>query len=328
MTMDSDPNHDIWIGDVLNAWRELKLTDPLDRAAVAEALGFEASELRQTITIRQGSGDEPPDMVRTDIGGTVSTPAEPAPAPGRVIPVAADTEEAVPTTTTQPIWLTNAPALPAEEAAHQTWRPTRTALFQRQWVRHILSAVAAVPIEEGTIDEPRLIESVSRLRPVDRLPRRKRPTLRRGLHVLLDKGRAMMPFAYDAQEIVTQLRSVVGRDSMAFAAFEETPLSDVVSPRLRRRVPWRPPASGTPILVISDLGLTQRYGDVRGAAESEWLEFAAVCRASGCPITALVPRGEADWPPVLRRAFTILPWDRSTTVSVVLRYLRASGGRV
>ena len=327
MTVDNDPNHDIWIGDVLNAWRELGVTDPLDRAAIAEALGFEASELRRTTAIGPGPDVETADAIGSGTTGPVATPAAPAAMPGRVIPAAVDAEDAVSTTTAQPIWLTNAPALPAEEAAHQSWRPARTALLQRQWVRHILSAVAAVPIEEGTIDEPQLIELVSRLRPVARLPRRKRPTLRRGLHVLLDKGRAMMPFAYDAQEIVVQLRSVVGRDNMAFAAFEETPLSDVLSPRLRRRVPWRPPAPGTPILVISDLGLTRRYGDVRGAEESEWLEFAAACRAAGCAITALVPRGEADWPAALRRAFTILPWDRSTTVSVVLRYLRVSGGR-
>jgi hypothetical protein len=241
-----------------------------------------------------------------------------------VIPSEAD-QDAVQTTAGRPVWLTNAPTLTAEQAAHQTWRPSRAPLLQRHWARHILSAVAAVAIGEGTIDEPRLIEAVSLLRPIDRLPRRKRPTLRRGLQLLVDRGSAMMPFTFDAQEIIAQLRSVVGRDNMTATTFEGTPLSDVVSLRLRRRVPWQPPAPGTPILVITDLGLTQRYGDVRGAAESEWLEFAARCRAAGCAVTALVPRREADWPPALRRAFTILPWDRPTTVAVVLRYLRASG---
>jgi hypothetical protein len=326
MTMDGNPDHDIWIGDVLNAWRELGLTDPLDRAAAAEALGFGAAELRRSAVTAPAVEAKPSSPMGGGTGGPAVEPAAPAAAPGRVIPAIAD-EEAVAATSAQPAWLANAPALAAEQAAHQTWRPPRAPLLQRHWARHILSAVSAVPIGEGTIDEPRLIEAVSRLRPIERLPRRKRPTLRRGLHLLVDRGRAMMPFAYDAQEIVAQLRSVVGRDNLAVAAFEETPLSDVGSARLRRRVPWEPPAPGTPILVITDLGLTQKYGDVRGAAESEWLEFAARCRAAGCAVTVLVPRGEADWPPPLRRAFTILPWDRRTTVSVVLRYLRASGAR-
>jgi hypothetical protein len=325
MTMDSNPDHDIWIGDVLNAWRELELTGPSDRAAAAEALGFDATELRRIAMIGPVPDVEPISPIAGK-GGTIVEPATPAAAPGRLIPAIAD-EEAVATTSAQLTWLTDAPALAPEQPAHQSWRPARPPLLQRHWARHILSAVAAVPIGEGTIDEPRLIERVSRLRPIERLPRRKRPTLRRGLQLLVDRGRAMMPFAYDAHEIVAQLRSVVGRDNFAVLAFEETPLSDVVAPRSRRPAPWTPPARGTPILVITDLGLTQRYADVRGAAETEWLEFASRCRAAGCAVTVLVPRSAADWPTSLRRVFTILPWDRRTTVSVVLRYLRASGAR-
>ena len=43
---------------------------------------------------------------------------------------------------------------------------------------------------EGALDEAWLIDAVSRLRPVPRLPRLRRRTLRRGLQLLLDRGPA------------------------------------------------------------------------------------------------------------------------------------------
>lgn len=319
-------DRDIWLGDVLEAWDALRSTTPEERAAVAETLGFDASALRRraaAIATEPAPGISERAAVVAPPAAVSSTGRATAAAP-RTIPSTieiddAGVDEAVPS------WVAKASPLTGEQPSHATWKPPFVPLLRRQWARHIMSAIAAVPMAEGALDEPRLIAAVSALRPVLQVPRRLRPTLRRGVHVLLDRGAAMLPFARDVQDVVAQLRVTVGRDHVVAAAFEETPLAaDVLWLRQRRRGAWVAPAAGTPILLVTDLGLSQRYGDTRGATVAEWVEFAERCRAAGCGMIALLPRRESSWPPALRKAFTIVPWDERTNVSTVLRHLSGS----
>jgi hypothetical protein len=218
--------------------------------------------------------------------------------------------------------------LDEERMAHVVWRPGYRPLFRPDWTRHILTALSSVPIKEGALDERRLTEDVCLMRPVLELPRRIRPTLRRGLQLLVDGSEAMQPFSRDVEGIVRELRIVVGKDHVLVAVFNLVPSSgSVLWLRSRRRETWRPPARGTSILVLSDLGMSQQYGDVSGASPSEWVEFARSCRAAGCRLVALVPRGAATWSPILRKAITMIPWDERTSVSTVARAARLSHGR-
>ena len=316
-------SRDIWIGDVLAAWRQLGLTSLEDRAAVAEALGFDSAALREAIasaTIGAGSTVSAPAV--TTPAGVAALTAAPLTGPSsRVIPSIVEDEE-VPDEADVPTWIAAAPPLLPEQSAHHSWKPPHAPLLREQWSRHIVAAIAAVPIADGGVDESRLIDDVSRLRPVARLPRRLRRTVRRGVQLLIDRGDAMQPFFTDVQDVIRSLRTVVGRDQLNGASFAYTPeAGDVLWLRSRERAPWSPPGHGTPILVISDLGMAQQYGDVRGGSAGEWLAFARRCRAAGCPVVALVPRDESVWPAPLRSAFTMVPWDQRTNVSTVLRCL-------
>jgi hypothetical protein len=322
-------SRDIWIGDVVAAWRRLGITAAEDRAAVAEALGFDGAALRPAVAA------EP-----MGPGSTVSAPAErmpvndaaaaSAPTAGpvsRIIPSLIEDEE-VPEEADVPAWIADAPPLVAEQTAHHGWKPPHLPLLRDHWARHIVSAIAAIPLADGGIDESRLIDNVSRLRPVWRLPRRVRRTVRRGVQLLIDRGDAMQPFFADVQDVIRSLRTVVGRDQLNGASFEYTPdAGDVLWLRGRARTPWSPPGPGTLILVISDLGMTRSYGDVRSGSRDEWLAFARRCLAADCPVVALVPRDEAAWPAELRGAFTMVPWDQRTNVSTVLRCLGAGTRR-
>ena len=330
--MSDPPIHhgaDIWLGDVLDAWRLLGLVTAQDRAAAAAALGFDASLLIPSADEQRPSGSAPGAAEPSSAGSSAHAVPVRAATPAAVIPSVIEDHDVL-AIEEEPSWLVNAKPLEPEQPGHATWRPPHVPLFRPQWTRHLMSAIAAVPIAEGTLDEPRLIDAVCRLRPVLHVPRRRRPTLRRGLHLLIDRGDAMMPFRRDADDLVRSLRTTVGRDQLTAATFVGTPLAEpgVLLLRTRDRRSWSAPASGTPILLISDLGLSQRFGATRGASPGEWIEFARRCRVAGCgaPV-AVVPRHESTWLPALRRVFTMIPWDQRTSVSTVLRNMHGARPR-
>ncbi|HUR16968.1 MAG TPA: hypothetical protein VMZ33_06760, partial [Candidatus Limnocylindrales bacterium] len=316
---------DIWISDVLEAWRTLQLETPEDRAAAAEALGFDASRFRpSTETPASGAGSN---MGSDDTGvgahGKDSVSAPRAAVAASVIPSSA-VQDQIAGAADEGSWATNAPALLAEQAAHTVFKPAHLPLFRPHWTRHLMSSICAVPIAEGAVDEPRLIDAVTRLRPLVRLPLRPRATLRRGVHVLVDRSESMMPFTRDVDDILRSLRATIGKDQFATAAFVDTPLAgDVLWLRTRIRAPWQAPSAGTRILLISDLGLAQHQGEIRGALPAEWLVFAARCRAAGCHTVAILPRHPDSCPPALRKVFDVVPWDARTNVATVLRSVRA-----
>jgi hypothetical protein len=315
---------DIWMSDVLEAWRDLGLVTCEERAAAAEALGFDATALRRAAEAQTTGVERTSKGKKADAGGEGTAVAPRSTAKTVVIPSVLE-EDAVARVDDEPSWLTEAEPLAEEKPAHATWKPPHVPLFRPQWTRNLTSAMCSLSMEEGPLDEQRLIDAVTRLRPVVHVPRRIRPTLRRGVHVLIDRGEAMMPFSHDVDDIMRSIRTTVGKDQFVAAAFVDTPLAeqDVLWLRRRVRAPWEPPVPGTPILLITDLGLSQRYGETRGATPGEWIAFAQRCRAAGCSAAAVVPRNESAWLPALRRAFTIIPWDQRTNVATVLRNMRA-----
>ena len=324
---DDDRDRDLWLGDLLRVWRDLGLASATERAAAASALGFDASRL----LIDAGATPEP--TPAASAAPTAGGPAHaavptweagtaPRPVPSTLTEDAREAVEAVPG------WLADAAPLAAEQEAHARWRPEHAPLLRPLWTRHIVTAMCSTSVPEGPVDAERLTEQVVRSRPVTSLPRRPRPTVRRGAQVLVERGPAMLPFRRDVQQLLTALRTVVGKDQLVVGPFERHPLDDAITwvPG-GRTTRWDPPTAGTPVLLVGDLGITQTFGHVRGASLAEWLAFARRCRGAGCPAIALVPHDQPFWPPALARTFTMIPWGHRTTVATVRRALLRAGVR-
>jgi hypothetical protein len=85
------------------------------------------------------------------------------------------------------------------------------------------------------------------------------------------------------------------------------------------------------VLVLTDLGIQKPQFGIDWASPAEWSQFARQVRQAQCPLTAFVPYSRTRWPRGLARLFTILTWDRFTTVSVarsaVARVHRRGGRR-
>jgi hypothetical protein len=192
-------------------------------------------------------------------------------------------------------------------------------LFAPASTRNILAATLSIEEENGPIDAARLVDDVASCRTVTRLPREPSPTLRRGAFALIDRGETMEPFYRDVAEVLRSIEQVLGSDRLTRFTFDGTPKE---LSRWADGEPWTfAPPAGTPVVLISDLGLR------RPSAEDEWLDFTRRAREIGCPLTALVPYPPARWPEQLAQRMRAVTWDRTTTVAAAWRAARRMGAR-
>jgi hypothetical protein len=190
-------------------------------------------------------------------------------------------------------------------------------LFLPQWMRGITTAALATSAEDGRPDVERLVEAIARGQSVQRVPRESIATLRRGAEVLCDVSEGMLPFARDQDEMVQHLRSTVGRHRLRVTSFDGPPLIDSTEGE-----PSWTPARGTPVLILSDLGIAAPLLVADRSTPARWLVLARALRRAGCPVVALVPYPPDRWPLTLSRAISIIEWNRRATAAMAQRAVR------
>jgi len=203
-----------------------------------------------------------------------------------------------------------------EEAAGGGLSPGVPPLFPVRASRVIIATAFAVTTEGDELDLDLIIASLARLEPLAELPRRMVRTNRRGVQVLLDLGPAMRPYLADLAALPAQLRRVLG-PRVEVLRFARCPIAGV-GPGLRPWDRYRPPAPGTPVLVVTDFGGGHPWAPPP-APPDEWAAFVAEVRRVGCRPLALVPGARRDADPALTRLMPVLPWDASTTVRDAVR---------
>jgi hypothetical protein len=207
----------------------------------------------------------------------------------------------------QPGWFSSTTPFPVERTRHRTTRLPLDPLLAPRGARNIVAAVAATHVAEGEIDLERIVASVARGEVLRDLHRRVSVTVRNGLQLLVDRGQSMTFFARDASWVEQQIQNVVGADRVQSLRFAELPQRGAG----RSGEEWksyRPPVSGVPVLVLTDLGIG---GSSAALVAVDWVAFAKLVRAAGCPLVALVPYPPERWPEMAARAITIAQWDRS-----------------
>jgi hypothetical protein len=204
-----------------------------------------------------------------------------------------------------PVWF-SAP-LPDDPAPA---RPRLDPLFEPLWSRNLTSAFAATWAPDGDVDVPRVVATLSRGRAVTVLPRLLRLTTRRGVQLLVDRSDAMMPFGDDVDPLIDALRRVVGHENARVVDFEGCPLSD--EDAVGEWATYVPPPAETPVVVLSDLGLSR----VRPGADlpdaDRWRAFFRAVRRAQCPCVMVTPFGPSRWPAWLKRYARVLHWHRTT----------------
>ncbi|MFE0513721.1 hypothetical protein [Streptomyces sp. NPDC058964] len=310
---------DIWIGDVVRA---LDAAQPgADKIAIARLLGFRlipggaaATEPtdRQPLLLADGP-------VEISTAGPVDRHADgPSPERGRppTVPSTVDVPLLRPVGAVHRQRATlSGEGLARVEPAHAQASVPLPPLFAPGSAAAILQGALSRREHVGDIDPAPLIQSLSRGRPVARIPRKPILTLRHGVEVLVDLGPGMLAFRRDQEEVMRRIVEVAGRESVRFRYFATTPALGVGP---EGRWSWRPypgPERGFTVLLLSDLGLGSRPDERRDRPE-DWLALAEqVTRAQG-ELVAFLP-----FPSDRRPAWSastpirILTWDRVTTVA-------------
>ncbi|WP_300452853.1 formylglycine-generating enzyme family protein [Accumulibacter sp.] len=157
-------------------------------------------------------------------------------------------------------------------------------------------------------DLPRLVDRLARGETLRRLPRLRQPGWSPEIAILVDYSRSSRPFHEDFNVLLGALEKRHGRLGLScrILAGEPGGRPQVRRPRDSASEDWPLPPPETPILILSDLGALD------GAPETQrgWQQFGQRLRRAGCPVLALCPLPAARHAGELRRALTIVEWDR------------------
>lgn len=320
---------EIFLGDLIRVIHALHLSE--NKAAILRvgdtlgfAVGYRDPEEPQTTPFprKQSVSEERLPEIPAPTLPLLAEPESPAPpesrserpnkTPAALSPIRQETVNPP-----EPAWLEQETPFPQEEHARLAFAPRLEPLFGALQTRGIVSAALATRMLEGEIDEELLVDKQAMRVPFTALPRRSIASFRRGVQVILDRREAMMPFFPDQNRLAESLLGTVGRDQVAILQFLHHPLS--VLGCSRKLETYRPPAAGTPVLLVSDISIggPPLANDI--VPVSEWLRFADVVKRARCPLVLLVPYPPERWPRTLSRALIIVQWDRRTTAGAVRR---------
>jgi hypothetical protein len=212
------------------------------------------------------------------------------------------------------------PLAAAEVRVRSARLPYRPLFAERRW-RTLARSMLATLIETSKIDLRIVIRHLRTGRPIERLPWLLRPTLRRGVILVLDRSQSMQPFWRDESELIERCRRVVGAPGVR-AYLVETDVWSDAGPRLR----WLQPepeyfAPQTPIVIVSDFELGRELIP-RSALVDPWLPLIERAKSAGAIVLALIPVERALWPAALTEMIpNAVVWDNDTTTYAVRRSL-------
>lgn len=295
--------------DMIEALALLKPRNEDTRRAIAAVLGFDLAD------IDLPEPDEP------DLGPSPKTKPPPDPRPDAT-PVA--TEERKFTLVPQQAHSWSVAAQPsssvgvvplAQGKAEDTLpRPAFEPLLRRAGERAIVSTLLRVRRRTGPPLLADLIEAAARMKQLSNLPASWQATVG-GVDVLLDVGDNMQLFRRDQEWLLSLIRRVVGEGRVTLFSFSGSPARGVMSETDMAFVPYAPPRTGWPVLILTDMGIGARTSGHEVVPLSEWRDFAKRIRTSQCHLIALVPYPRRRWPKVA--GIDIVQWDRSTSVGNV-----------
>jgi hypothetical protein len=315
----------IWIADAVRALEVARTED--ERARVLEMLGLTGGVPRTDPPVTPPacpSVPEPSDEAGAEADADAAR-EKPGAAPDDDPPPGPDAEdrgESADRTAELPLLrparveATAAPRAPVEPLARPT--PDRVPLphlplLVPRWTGAILRAMLSRQVCEGPVDIPALIDTLAHGRPVARLPRRPVPTLRYGVQVLVDRGAGMQPFRRDQDQLVGQIRTVVGTGLVEVGYFSDLPQRGTGPGARWTRTRYTPPERGRRILLLSDLGLGGPPDHPHRGTRADWEEFVGLVTRAGCGAVALSPYPPERWPAWMTRLLPLVTWDRTTT---------------
>jgi hypothetical protein len=305
---------EIWLADLARACRAVNARTVDERRRVAALLGLAPDSLtvpRATaVASTAGPGGQevespPDDAEESDDDLQSAGPQAPPRSPH--------------TTRTTDEWDVEPLALePVAEAATSPRLP----LIEPKEAATILRLAVRTNARHSGLDVPAVVARIAAAKPLEPLPSRPRPTVRFGVEVLVDIGTAMQPFARDHLDVVQVLNQIIGTSGVRVLYFDTCPDRGAGPGAAQTWQQYVPPPRGTPVLVLSDLGIGGFPFDHMRADSKEWRTFFVNARRAGARCVALVPYPPARWPHWVAGLAQLVQWDRGVTAVAATRRWR------
>jgi hypothetical protein len=305
----------VWLADVLRALGALRPSTAADRRAIAHGLGFR---------IPGADADAVHGPIPADEVELSTAPAEPpAERPAPILEILEPAERA--TIAGGPV--TSATAVPVFTADALDVLPPFMPLLRPDWSRGVLAAANETLVPDGPIDVDAMVERAARLEPLETVPRRPRPSLHRGVQLLVDIGEGMQPFRRDQEALAEATRSVVGKQAVEVLYFRDCPTrpEDAGPGSVWTWTRYRAPDPRRPVLVLSDFGIGGPPLRPGSSSVAEWVALARRLARRESRLSGLVPYPPARLPPGLRAVARLVEWDRSTSRAAVRQALGRPG---
>jgi hypothetical protein len=177
----------------------------------------------------------------------------------------------------------------------------------------------------GEIDLAAAVDRVAARLPLHGVPHRPRWSTRLGVHLHVDVGPALEPFRQDVARLRRSLVAVASPHGVVELGFDGDP-GFITRPRrlagIGGQLPLadRLPAPGTPVLVVTDLGIAVTRTGSPGDPD-DFLGHHQLLTRAGCPVHYLVPYPPHRWPPPLR-GLPALYWSDHLSAVDALTALR------
>jgi formylglycine-generating enzyme required for sulfatase activity len=243
----------------------------------------------------------------------------------------------------EPEWFKEVISFTSGEVRADYSRPMPRKLPLLPWSRiwPFLFGVLGYYCDTRSIDMDRAVEMAARAEPMSRLPFRQRLTRAGSCQVILDMDRSLLPFWDDQTDLKQRIEKLRGSSGLEVLVFENGPegLCRRWGKELEELKPYRFPAPGTPILIISDLGcLNQKFlqGGPGGTVFSKrvppgrrrhaWLRFGKRLNRAGFLPTVLTLCSSRYWDMEMARYWRLVCWDRGERLPRKV-YKHWSGGK-
>ncbi len=294
---------EIGFADLLRAFARLGPLSPAQQAAVAEVLGFVVSPVPAS-----GDGGETPSGGDAEKSQDPTGPFEEqtlgdivlSPRFAEVVmeapPAAAAAADVAPTKATRPL----------ELGLEQVWQPSPPPppVVPRQRVGTLLRDAAVTEGGDGELDTDRLTVLIAEQMPLTALPRRPRPTLRRGGQLLLDLSDSMVPLRSDMFALAGRAAAVIPEAEVWYCS--GPPTNGGARPMHRQLQPYDFPRRGSPVIIAGGWWEKERGGARLRAAAIQWRAFASAAREYGCPVH-VVALGASGSDEAIARVMPIVP---------------------
>lgn len=211
-------------------------------------------------------------------------------------------------------------AIPLEESPDApVIYPDPPSLIEPRHSRAVLSEIVRVPWKDGLLDLNALLSRLTQGHEIESLPYLPRRAPAAHIQVLLDRSESMAPFYRDQEMLLDRLKTVLGGSMVREMRFVRNPLRGVGSGPRPTWARWKPPAPGTLVLLLTDLGIGPSNNFSQPASASDWATLAYSAHQRGVYLVALVPYPPHRWPLPMRQLFPIFTWDRTLKVQDVHR---------